>query len=220
MKVKICGVRTFQDALDAARAGADMLGLNFYPPSPRYLRPLEAERLTVALRQSLGDNAPVLVGIFADEEPGNVLQIAEAVGLDLVQVSGNEPVETVKALEGIAVKAIHPETLEQAVEQAEQFLAYAPSDENLPALLLDAHHKRLYGGTGLQASTEVALAVKALTPRLMLAGGLKPDNVAERVAAIQPWGVDVASGVESEPGVKDADKMRQFVRQARGISNT
>lgn len=215
-QVKICGVRTFQDALDAARAGADFLGLNFYPPSPRYLRPMEAERLTAALRRSLGDKTPILVGVFADDSPGDMLQIAEAVGLDLIQLSGNEHIETAEALAGVAFKAIHPKTKEDAVAQAKAFLPFAPNDDALPSLLLDAHHERLYGGTGLQASTEVALAVREVVPRLMLAGGLTPDNVAERVQAVQPWGVDVASGVEpaGQKGVKDAEMMGAFIKQA------
>jgi phosphoribosylanthranilate isomerase len=85
-------------------------------------------------------------------------------------------------------------------------------------LLLDAYHKDLYGGTGEQASIEIALAVKALVPRLMLAGGLDPDNVADRARLIQPWGVDVASGVENDqPGIKDHDRVRAFIAAVRSI---
>ncbi len=215
VQVKICGVRTLTDALSAAHAGADMLGLNFYPHSPRYLKPIDAAKLTETLRQTLGNETPLLVGIFADESAGDMLQVADVAGLDLIQVSGNEALEVMKALKGRAVKAIHPKTTQQAVEQAQAFAPYAPDDERMPSLLLDAHHKRLYGGTGLQASTSVALAVKEFVPRLMLAGGLTPDNIAERVDAIRPWGVDVASGVESEPGIKDSVMMRAFTQQAK-----
>ncbi len=91
----------------------------------------------------------------------------------------------------------------EAQADAARFLPHAARDTRLPALLVDAYHRRLYGGTGEQASLDVAQAVAAQTSRMMLAGGLAPDNVAARVSAIRPWGVDVASGVESAPGIKD-----------------
>ncbi|MDQ7035722.1 MAG: hypothetical protein Q9P01_13070 [Anaerolineae bacterium] len=96
------------------------------------------------------------------------------------------------------------------------FRQHFPTDERVPSILLDAYHPKLYGGTGEEASTEVALAVKELVPRLMLAGGLNPKNVADRVAAIEPWGVDVASGVESEAGIKDIAKVKAFIKAAKG----
>ena len=99
-----------------------------------------------------------------------------------------------------------------------EYVPFAPDDERAPSILLDAYHPDLYGGTGLQASTDVALTVKDRVPRLMVAGGLTPENVTERIAAIQPWGVDVASGVEDgKPGRKSASKMRAFIDAVRAV---
>lgn len=214
--VKICGVTIFPDALHAAQAGADMIGLNFYPPSPRSVAVMQAEKIALGLRQGLGDSCPILVGLFVNETPGDILQIVEAVGLDAVQLSGDESPEDVVALEGIAFKSIRPRTLDEALALVDAYLPHAPQDERLPSLLLDAYHPDLYGGTGEEASVEVAEAVKGRVPRLMLAGGLKPENVGARVATIRPWGVDVASGVEGKTkGRKDAAKIQTFIEQVR-----
>jgi phosphoribosylanthranilate isomerase len=219
VRVKICGVTSFQDALDATRAGVSLLGLNFYPPSPRSITPMQAERIVIGLREALGDSCPLIGGVFVNESPGDILHILEAVGLDFAQLSGDEPPGDVAALRGVAVKTIRPRSPDEAMRLAESYLPYAPEDEPLPALLLDAYHPDLYGGTGEQASGEIARAIRGMTPRLMLAGGLTPENVAARVAAIRPWGVDVASGVEGEPGRKDAAKMRSFVERVQSVGD-
>lgn len=216
-RIKICGVTSFQDALDAARAGASLLGLNFYPRSPRCVTPMQAERIVIGLREALGEACPLIGGVFVNESPGDIQHIVEAVGLDFAQLSGDESPGALAALRGVAVKAIRPRSVDEAIRLAESYLPDAPEDESLPALLLDAYHPDLYGGTGGQASAEIARAIREMTPRLMLAGGLTPNNVAGRVAAIRPWGVDVASGVEIEPGRKDAAKMRSFVERVQSV---
>lgn len=219
IRVKICGVTTVEDALMCAQAGADMLGLNFYPQSPRFITPEAARQITERLQDALGEGCPLLVGVFVDESASTLCRIMDTVGLDAVQLSGDEPVDLLVEMMGSAIKAIRPRNRAEAMDQAAHYLEHAPPDEQMPSLLLDAYHKELYGGTGEQASIEVARAVKALAPRLMLAGGLKPENVAERVRAIRPWGVDVASGVEGgQPGIKDHDKVRAFVSAVRAIS--
>jgi len=210
-RVKICGVTTLDDALRCAEAGADLLGLNFYPPSPRYLPPERAQRLTAGLRTVLGSACPVLVGVFVNADAATIRRILDEVGLDAAQLSGDEPPDTLAALDGRAYKALRPRDGVEAVENARTFAAYAPRDERLPVLLVDAYHPQLYGGTGEQASEEIARAITAVVPRLMLAGGLTPENVAARVRAIRPWGVDVASGVERAPGVKDIERVRAFI---------
>jgi phosphoribosylanthranilate isomerase len=139
----------------------------------------------------------------------------DEVGLDGAQLSGDEPASVLAELDGCGFKAIRPRSREEALEQAAGMLPFAPIHDRLPSLLVDAYHKELYGGTGEQASIEVAQAVKLIAPRVMLAGGLTPDNVAERVRAIRPWGVDTASGVESAPGVKDPARVRAFVAAVR-----
>lgn len=217
MKVKICGIQTLADALAAAESGADLLGFNFYKPSPRYILPDAALVICDNLRAQLGAACPVLVGVFVNEIVGNVSAITAKVGLGFAQLSGDESDSMLRELRGIAFKAIRPANKAMALDDAGYYAPVFPTSERVPSLLLDAYHPKLYGGTGEQASVEVALAVRAIVPRLMLAGGLTPENVAARVQAIQPWGVDVASGVEvaDQPGVKDHTKMRDFIQAAK-----
>lgn len=217
VKVKICGLTSYEDALAAAQAGADLLGFNFYKKSPRYIKPEDAQPVCDRLRAELGKDCPILVGLFVNEVVGLISAITRKVGLNCAQLSGDESDELLAELRGIGYKAIRPMNTAQALDDTKYFSPYFPTNEHLPSLLLDAYHPQLYGGTGEQASVEVALAVKAQVPRLMLAGGLTPENVAKRVAAIQPWGVDVASGVENpdQPGKKDSAKVRAFIQAAR-----
>lgn len=219
MKVKICGITTFEDAWAAAEAGADLLGFNFYKKSPRYITPEAAQPLCDSLRAQLGAACPVLVGVFVNEVVGLISAITRKVGLNAAQLSGDESDDLLRELHGIGFKAIRPMNLAQALDDTQYFSPHFPANPLLPSLLLDAYHPQLYGGTGEQASVEVAIAVRSQVPRLMLAGGLTPENVAERTAAVQPWGVDVASGVEVEgqPGVKDAAKMRDFIQAAKSV---
>lgn len=215
-RVKICGVTTLDDALTCARAGADMLGLNLYPKSPRYLPPGRARTLAEGLRAALGDGCPLLVGVFVNESAQHIAAVMALAGLDLAQLSGDEPEDVLAGLAGRAIKAIRPRSRDEATGQAARFLAHAPREEGLPALLLDAYHPDLYGGTGEQASVDVARAVMAAAPRVILAGGLTPDDVADRARAIRPWGVDVASGVEDgQPGRKDPARVRAFIAAVR-----
>ncbi len=215
-RIKICGVKSLENALMCAAAGADLLGLNFYPPSPRYITPEAARAITDGLRAALGDRCPVIVGVFVNVPAHELQDVIARAGLDAVQLSGDEPLDVVQALNGRAIKALRPRDVDHAAALAAQFAPHGAVNERLPALLVDAYHKQLYGGTGEQANIDVALAVRERTSRLMLAGGLTPDNVAGRVRAIRPWGVDVASGVEAgTPGVKDAARVRAFIEQVQ-----
>lgn len=210
--VKICGITTFDDALFSANVGADMLGFNFFKRSPRYITPEDAMTICDALRKELAEDCPILVGIFVNATDSDISIITNKVGLDAAQLSGDESVEMMAELRGMAYKAIRPRNKAMALDDAQYYSPQFPQKDRFPSLLLDAYHPSLYGGTGEQTSTEVALAVKEVVPRLMLAGGLTPENVIERVSAIQPWGVDVASGVEGDrPGIKDHDKVRAFI---------
>lgn len=215
MHVKICGITTLDDAYRAAELGADLLGLNFYAPSPRYIKPEAAKALATALRASLGASAPLLVGVFVNAPVSSISIILHTVGLDFAQCSGDESESLVQKLGGRGFKSIQPSTTTKALEEAQYFSPTFPADERAPSLLLDAYHPALRGGTGSSVSVELARAVQSVVPRLMLAGGLTPQNVAERIQEIQPWGVDVASGVEARPGVKDAAKMRDFIQAAK-----
>ena len=215
-KVKICGIRTSDNALMVARAGADLIGLNFYPKSPRYVPPEQARQIVSHLRAELGDACPALVGVFVNASADEVRATVEAVGLDYAQLSGDEPPATLHELSGIAFKGIRPVDEAAALEEIELLRPAFPTSGDAPSILLDAFNPALYGGTGETASETVALAVKAAAPRMMLAGGLNPDNVAERVRQIAPWGVDVASGVEAgTPGIKDISSVNAFIEAVR-----
>ncbi len=218
-KIKVCGLRSYQNALMVASAGADLIGLNFYPESPRFIETDAAVDLVKRLRARLGADCPLLVGVFVNESAESVRELAAAVDLDCAQLSGDESPETLKDLRDIAFKGIRPKTADAALEDAERYGNATAADERMPSLLLDAFNPKLYGGTGETAAVDVALALREAAPRLMLAGGLNPQNVAARLRAIRPWGIDVASGVEAGiPGHKDEDKLRAFITQASNAS--
>jgi phosphoribosylanthranilate isomerase len=209
MKIKICGITTMDDALASVEAGADMLGFNFYPPSSRYIEPSACAKLVAALRAR---GAPTTtVGVFVNMPPDRVAAILDECGLDLAQLSGDEPPSDLVVLGERAFKGIRPRDAAEALSLSTRYVMCAAP----PALLVDASAGAgQFGGTGQVGDWDAAAAVAAAYP-ILLAGGLRPENVAAAVAAVQPWGVDVASGVESSPGRKDAAKMQAFVRAAR-----
>lgn len=217
-KVKICGITALDDACFAVEAGADMLGFNFYPKSKRYITPQAAAQIGYRLREKYSDSRPLLVAVFVNEAVATMLEIKAVAGLDALQLSGDEITATLLALEGVGFKAIRPAGLIQALEDVKKFALPVATPDYLPSILLDAYHPDEYGGTGLQAADEIAQMVRSQVPRLMLAGGLTPENVAARVATVQPWGVDVASGVESEqPGIKDHTRIQAFIQAAKSV---
>jgi phosphoribosylanthranilate isomerase len=209
MKVKICGLKTLEEALAAVGAGADLLGFNFHPPSPRYIAPPDCTRLVAALRA--GGCQAILVGVFVNRPAAEIAEVLDGCGLDLAQLSGDEPPETLAELGGRAFKALRPAS-PSALE--ESLLRYAPRPAP-PAWLVDAFRPGEFGGTGQAADWDLARSLARGTT-VLLAGGLRPENVAEAVRSVRPWGVDVASGVESAPGRKDAARMQAFVQAARG----
>jgi len=214
--IKVCGITTVGDALRAASAGVDMLGLNFYEGSPRYISVEQAKRIALSLGETRGGSHPILVGLFVNASSADIRRIADEVGLDLIQLSGDESPADVVAWGGAAVKAIRPRTRDEALRLAQAFVESAPECERMPSLILDGYHTGLYGGSGERVAVEAALAVRLIVPRLMLAGGLTPSNVADVVSAVKPWGVDVASGVEGlNKGHKDEGLVRAFVQAVR-----
>ncbi len=217
-RVKICGLKTYDDARMAADAGADMLGFNFFRNSPRYITPDDALTICDRLRADLGKDCPLLVGVFVNEIVGNISAITRKVGLDFAQLSGDESDVVLKELRGIAFKTIRPMNAAQAKDDVQYYAPHFPTDERAPSVLLDAYDSTQYGGTGKPAGDDAALAARELVPRLMLAGGLNPENVAERVRTLRPWGVDVATGVESDAGVKDPAKVRAFINAVESAS--
>ncbi|MFN2195428.1 MAG: phosphoribosylanthranilate isomerase [Anaerolineales bacterium] len=207
MNVKICGLTTLEDALAAVGLGADMLGFNFYPPSPRSLKPEAARQIIQALRKQ-GVKAQ-MIGVFVNEKPRQVLEVLETCGLDGAQLSGDEPPDDLTQIGPQAFKAIRPADLPAALLLAERYARRGAP----PALLLDARVAGQYGGTGRTADWKLANVLARQYP-VLLAGGLTPENLPQALQQVQPWGVDVASGVEASPGVKDAGKLAAFIQAA------
>jgi phosphoribosylanthranilate isomerase len=206
--VKICGLTNLDDALCAVDAGAEMLGFIFYAKSPRYVTPAIVHDI---VRQAKARAAHIVtVGVFVNESPEVIRATLDASGLDLAQLSGDEPPDVLAQLAGRAYKAV------RSAGNAQTFLELtpgSPAHTGMPSLLLDADHPTLYGGSGVRADESLA-AQLARQCHLLLAGGLNPDNVAAAIQQVQPWGVDVSSGVEAAPGRKDHAKVRAFVQAA------
>jgi phosphoribosylanthranilate isomerase len=200
-KIKICGIKTVTDALAAMDAGADLIGFNFYSKSPRYIDVGRCRDIMSVMRRY---GHITYVGVFVNASVGTIRATMETLGLSLAQLHGDETPEMLSALDGKAFKAFRgvPQNLDGFARVA------------VPALLVDASVKGTYGGTGVTADWNSAAELAKKYP-LLLAGGLTPDNVVEAVRQVSPWGVDVASGVESSPGLKDATKMKAFVHAIR-----
>ncbi len=199
VKVKICGITRVDDALAAVRLGADALGFNFWPRSKRYLPPDRARAIVRRLPAFV-----TAVGVFVDPTRDEVLRAADQSGIGVAQLHGDEPPDLCASLPLPVLKAIRlagPQALAQlAAYEVLGFLLDAPT--------------AAYGGSGTTCDWSLAAAVARELP-VVLAGGLGPDNVAEAVRAVRPWAVDVASGVESAPGVKDEERMRRFIERAK-----
>ncbi len=204
-KIKICGIKTLQDGLVAAEAGADMLGFNFYPKSPRFIDLEPCSRLTSALRREFPSLQ--LIGVFVNASVQRIERALAVCSLDLAQLSGDEPAEFCAALGDRAFKAFH------GVPEDPAALCLR---DRAPAFLVDGSSNGSYGGTGMTADWSASARLARVYP-FLLAGGLAPENVAEAIRQVQPWGVDVASGVESRPGEKDAVKIKAFIEAVRSI---
>ena len=204
-KIKICGIKTVDDALAAIDLGADLIGFNFYPKSPRYVEVDHCRGIMSTVRKY---GYVKYVGVFVNASVEEIRATMETCGLSLAQLHGDETADMLSALAGKAFKAF------RGIPQNTDGFAR----DDAPALLVDASVKGAYGGTGVTADWNDA-AVLAKKYPLLLAGGLTPENVAEAVRQVRPWGVDVASGVESGAGEKDARKMKAFVQSVRNSEN-
>jgi phosphoribosylanthranilate isomerase len=203
--VKICGITRPEDAVAAVRAGADWLGLNFWPTSKRHLSLAQASDVVRAARQERREVA--IVGVFVDQPLGEVTGVLSALELDRAQLHGDEPPDYVRRLGDRAIKAVPLAEPAQLDELAEY---------DCPVVLVDTPSPGR-GGSGIVGDWSAAREAAAQR-RVILAGGLTPENVADAIAQVQPWGVDVASGVESAPGVKDVALMARFVAEARAAA--
>jgi phosphoribosylanthranilate isomerase len=204
-KVKICGITTLDDALAAIELGADLLGFNFYPASPRYIEPGECAGIIAGLWRA-SRSTVLTVGVFVNAPLSQVQVIAECCGLDLIQLSGDEPPEMLQALGQKAVKVLRPASPESLQATLQRY----PARTSAPTWLIDTFVPGQFGGTGINADWEQVSSLARRAP-ILLAGGLRPENVAAALAQVRPWGVDVASGVETAPGRKDRVKMAEFI---------
>ena len=199
-RVKVCGITNLVDALAALDAGADMLGFNFYARSPRYVTPAEARKIIERLPDGV-----TCVGVFVNEPtPAEVERIARAAGLGAVQLHGDEPPEYCQSLRDL--------TTIKALRVGADYTPESAAAYDTDAVLLDAYVKGERGGTGHTFDWALASLTRERVPRLFLAGGLNPDNVATAVATVRPYAVDVCSGVETSPGRKSPELMRRFVK--------
>ena len=201
--IKICGIKTLKDALAAIDAGADYVGFNFYPKSVRFIEKEACAEITSVLKREHPQIK--LVGVFVNLSVDDAKNILETCSLDLAQLHGDET----------------PEMFAQLAPRVFKAFRGIPTDvtgyerNDAPALLVDASVKGVYGGSGVTADWSAAAELAKKYP-LLLAGGLTPENVADAVRQVRPWGVDVASGVESALGEKDASKMKAFVQAVHG----
>ncbi len=201
-RVKICGITNVQDALLAIEAGADALGFIFVEGTPRYVQPAHVEGIIRRLPPFV-----VTVGVFANQPLPEVERLAKALQLSVVQLHGDEDPGECRRLTLRFIKAVRmkdPSSLE-----------IFPRYPEATAFLLDSFAEGRLGGTGHPFPWELAERAKAYGP-IILSGGLTPQNVEEAVTKVRPYGVDVSSGVEASPGRKDPEKLREFIRRAKG----
>lgn len=205
--IKICGITNVEDAVAAARFGADFVGLNFYPGSRRCITEGQARHILEVLPPNVKP-----VALFVNQPWELVRDVAGRLGIALVQIHGDglQPCLDAK-LRWIPA---FPGRFPQLQSEIDTLLGQCPSDLLPAAILIDAHVPGAYGGTGQAAPWRLIQGLDLDLP-LVLAGGLTPDNVAQAIGIVRPWAVDVASGVESTPGIKDHGKMRGFIENAR-----
>jgi phosphoribosylanthranilate isomerase len=199
MFLKVCGITRLTDALHAVNHGATAVGLVFWPRSPRFVTPEAAADIVAALPSTV-----MAVGVFVNEPVDAINAVAAQVRLTAVQLHGDEPPAYAAALPWPVLRAVTVQSARAACE------AWTPDT----TLLVDAADPERRGGTGVTVDWPQA-AMLARERRIVLAGGLTPANVAEAIEAVRPYGVDVSSGVEEAPGVKDLDKVARFLEQAR-----
>jgi phosphoribosylanthranilate isomerase len=201
VKVKICGITSVGDAEAAVEAGADMLGLMFYPDSPRHI--------TEEMAQTIARQLPpfiIRVGVFADQAPEEVFSAMHKCGLNLLQFHGRETPEYCAQFGMMTMKAFRIRDA-ASLKEIPQYQTHA--------YLLDSYVAGKAGGTGAVFNWNLAVEAGRLGKPIFLAGGLTPENVTEAVRTVRPFGVDVSSGVEQSPGKKDPKKMRDFIAAVR-----
>ena len=200
VKVKVCGMTSLKDALVAVEGGADAVGFIFYKKSPRSVTMKTVREIVLELPPFVDT-----VGVFVDETAEQINKIADYCNLDIIQLHGDESPTFCKKIRRKVIKAFRIKDM-QSVKKLSSF--------QVSGFLLDTFSDNLHGGTGKVFDWNLALPAKKFGPVIM-AGGLTPNNVQQAVRQIRPYGVDVCSGVESEPGIKDHKKVRAFLNNAK-----
>ena len=202
VKVKICGITNLEDALNSVRAGADLLGFNFYPKSSRFIPLEEAHTIIQSLHPFV-----FKVGVFVNEKRAVIQKIIDTAKLDYIQLHGDESSEDCLGYSCGVIKAF----------RADQDIQFMKSFEGkIAAALIDSPHAGNYGGTGKTFDWKQIDKLGEMPYPLILSGGLNPQNVAEAVQKVKPYAVDACSQLESKPGKKDAEKVKQFIYNAKG----
>ena len=223
-KVKICGIRKLEEAQAAAQAGADFIGLVFVPGRPRRLEIDDAREITAGIKK-LGAGAPRVVGLFAGQPLDEVNRTVRECGLDLAQLCGREPLDYCGSTGANVIKVVHvggdieinqvtgePGSADQGLRELEELVDSYTRQGHI--VTLDRLVDGIAGGTGQSFDWNVAAHLSNCGHSFILAGGLTPETVAQAITTVQPWGVDVSSGVETD-GVKDPEKIRAFIRNAK-----
>ncbi len=208
-RIKICGVTLADDAARVAAAGVDFIGLNFWAKSKRYVAPERAPMLAAVARAS---GAAKLVGVFVDADVDEILAIAGRVELDVIQLHGDEDAETCQRVSAAMYRPVWKAIAVKSARDLDHLDAWP-----VEAVVLDAPTPAR-GGAGARFDHALAADARRRFPatKIVLAGGLDASNVTAAIAAVDPWVVDVASGVEAGPGIKDAGKLAAFVAAVRG----
>jgi len=203
--VKICGITNLDDALAAVASGADALGFNFYKPSPRYIAPQNARAIVDQL-----PDVVLTVGVFVNEELESVRSIATQAGLKALQLHGDESPEYCRQLaaDNYVIKTF---------TVAGSFDPQLAQMYEVQAIMLDTRDNNLRGGTGRVFDWSVAQQLRPLLPKLYLAGGLSPENVAEAVTTVRPYAVDACSSLELKPGIKNHERVSVFIDAVRSV---
>jgi phosphoribosylanthranilate isomerase len=205
VRIKICGITNLEDALLACELGADALGFIFYPQSPRQVAPETAREIIAQLPPFVAS-----VGVFVDEAAAVVQELAARVGLDWVQLHGQESPEYCRNLGRRVIKGFR-------IQDKKSLLELKPYRDAVQAFLLDTYKKGQVGGTGESFDWRLVREAKPYG-RIILAGGLTPENVAQAIEVAQPQAVDAASGTEAAPGRKDPEKLRAFFAGVKGCN--
>lgn len=211
MRVKICGITRVEDAIAAIDLGAWALGLMFYEQSSRAIELRAAKDLMATVRAVRPQMSTKWVGVFVNLDPILVVTYAQSLKLDYVQMHGDEPLDDIECFETTSAPLRGNARIIKAVRTTADFsmAELRALRQYCPLLLVDSHSEGAYGGTGKTADWRLAKAICAEGPAL-LAGGITPENIRAAIAATDPWGIDLSSGVESEPGIKDHHKLRQL----------